>query len=234
MKIAIVTGGGTGIGRSISLGLAQDGYRVGLVGRREAPLRNAAQTITSNGGHAWHAALDVRQESAVNEFVAETIGRFGRIDLLVNNAGLFRLVEFADTDLTFWQETLETNLTGAYIFCKAVWPHIGGGQIINIGSTAGEHAFRGCAAYSASKFGLRGLTEVLALEGQQRKIRVHLVSPGNTDTPIWDGQAPDSARQRMMRPDDVADMVRFVANSPPHIALDTIVIRPAQSPWNDE
>ena len=111
------------------------------------------------------------------------------------------MVPFEQTDPGFWDETISINLTGAYIVSRAVWPYIDHGQIIHISSVAGVQPFDGCAAYSASKYGLIGLAEVLALEGNERDIRVHVICPGNTETPIWGDQAPAEVLERMMRPD---------------------------------
>ena len=108
----------------------------------------------------------MRDQAAVEAFVAETVDRFEKIDLLVNNAGSFKLTPMSDLTLDEWRDTLDVNLTGAFICAKAVWPHIDNGQIINVSSTAGVQPYPGCAAYSASKYGLIGLSEVLALEGK--------------------------------------------------------------------
>jgi NAD(P)-dependent dehydrogenase (short-subunit alcohol dehydrogenase family) len=173
----------------------------------------------------------VRDPQAAASFVQESLAHSGRIDLLVNNAGVFELRPFEDTSLEFWQQTLDVNLTGAFIWARAVWPHIEGGQIINISSVAGLQAFENCAAYCASKFGLVGLSEALALEGRRRGIRVQVVCPGNTHTPIWAGQAPEAVQAKMMRPEDVAEVVRMLAVSAPAVTFGRLVVQPAQDPW---
>lgn len=231
MKTAILTGGGSGIGQAAAKALAREGFRVGLLGRRADALRATAEDINASGGEAWWAAVDVRDQAAVEAFVAGTIERFGRIDLLVNNAGIFELIPFEQLDLDRWRETIEINLTGAFIAAKAAWPYLDGGQIINVSSVAGLEAYPGCAAYGASKHGLIGLSEVLALEGKARHIRVHVICPGNTETPAWRGQAPAEVQARMMRPEDVAEVIRWLAVSPANVTFDPVVIRPAQDPW---
>lgn len=231
MKTAIVTGGGSGIGLAVARGLARERFRVGLIGRTEGALEAAASAVSESGGQAWWAAVDVRDPAAVEAFVHDAVGRFNTIDLLVNSAGVFELRPFAETTLEFWHDTLETNLTGAFLCTRAVWPHISGGQIINISSVAGLQAFEGCAAYSASKFGLVGFSEVLALEGRSHNIRVHVVCPGNTRTPIWQDQAPASVQAKMLRPEDVAEIVCWLAVSPPEVTFGRLVVLPAQDPW---
>ena len=231
MKTAIITGGGSGIGLATAQALSREGYRVGLIGRRAAVLQTATETVTRGGGEAWWAAIDVRDQAAVEAFVAETINRSGKIDLLVNNAGWFKLTPMADLTLDEWRDTLDVNLTGAFICAKAVWPYIDNGHIINVSSVAGVQPYPGCAAYSASKYGLIGLSEVLALEGKARNIRVHAICPGNTQTDAWAGQAPVEVQAHMMKPDDIAEVIRWLAVSPPHVSFDKIVIRPTRDPW---
>lgn len=231
MKTALITGGGSGIGRATAEALARDGFEVGLIGRRAAPLRSAAAAITAAGGRAWWAALDVRDAAAVEACVAATVDRAGRIDLLVNNAGVFQLTPFEALTFEQWSAELGINLTGAFICAKAVWPHIAGGQIINVSSVAGVQPYPGCASYSASKYGLIGLSEVLALEGRPRGIRVHVVAPGNTQTPIWGDQAPAAVQARMLPPEDVAQVIHWLAVSPPHLTFDRLIVRPARDPW---
>lgn len=231
MKTAIITGGGSGIGLAAARALSREGYRVGLIGRRAAALQAAVKAISQADGEAWWAAIDVRDQAAVEGFVAETINRFEKIDLLINNAGSFKLTPMADLTLDEWRETLDVNLTGAFICARAMWPHIDNGHIINVSSVAGVQPYPGCAAYSASKYGLIGLSEVLALEGKTRNIRVHVICPGNTQTDLWGDQAPAAVQARMLKPADVAEVIRWLAVSPPHVTFDQIVIRPTHDPW---
>ena len=231
MKTAIITGGGSGIGFAIARSLAGEQFRVGLIGRRGAVVEAAAHAIARAGGDSWWGAVDVRDEVAVTVFVESAVAQYGKINLLVNNAGVFQMRPFEETTLELWDETIDINLKGAFICAKAVWPHIEGGQIINISSVAGLRAFPGNAAYCASKFGLNGLSEVLALEGEKRNIRVHLVCPGNTQTPTWGDQAPAEVQARMMPPEAVAEVVRWLAVSPPEVTFDKVVVNPTRDPW---
>ncbi len=231
MKTAIITGGGSGIGLATAQTLSREGFRVGLIGRRADVLQAAVAAITQAGGEAWAAAVDVCDHAAVEACVAATIDRFGTIDLLINNAGSFKLTPFEAMTLAEWHDTLDVNLTGAFICAKAVWPYLDNGHLINVSSVAGVQPYPGCAAYSASKYGLIGLSEVLALEGQARNIRVHVICPGNTQTELWGDQAPAAVKARMLRPDDIAEVIRWLAVSPPPVSFDKIVIRPTHNPW---
>jgi NAD(P)-dependent dehydrogenase (short-subunit alcohol dehydrogenase family) len=231
MKTAIVTGGGSGIGLAIARSLTRENFRVGIVGRRTEVLAEAADGINRNGGECWWATVDVCETSAVDSYIESVLTRYGSIDLLVNNAGVFEMRSFENTTPEFWHKVLDTNLTGVFNCCRAVWPHIGGGQIINISSVAGLQAFENNAAYCASKYGVIGLSEVLALEGKARNIRVHAVCPGNTQTDVWHGQAPLEVQSKMMSPERVAEVVRWLAMSSPDVTLGRVVITPLQNPW---
>jgi NAD(P)-dependent dehydrogenase (short-subunit alcohol dehydrogenase family) len=232
MKTAIITGAGSGIGQAAALLLAREGFRLGLVGRRLTALEETAARLRQAGAECWTGALDVGDETAVNRFVSQAASQYGKLDLLVNCAGIFQMKSFENTSRELWDETLSANLTGAFIFSKAVWPYIEGGQIIHVSSVAGVEPYAGCAAYSASKYGLIGLSEVLALEGKKRSIRVHVVCPGNTETPIWGDQAPAQVRARMLRPEQVAEVIRWLAVSPPQVSFDPVVVRPSANPWD--
>ncbi len=235
MKSALVTGAGSGIGRAVAEVLAQNGFRVGLGGRRVEALTETAERIRQAGGQVWLQSLDVTDPTSVQAFVQKALEEGGgRIDLLVNSAGVFTMRPFAETTPEMWQETLSANLTGVYLLTHAAWPHLDGGQVINIGSVAGQEPYPGSAAYCASKYGLTGLSEVLAIEGKPRRIRVHLVQPGNTHTPIWGDQAPEAVQKRMLRPEQVAEVVRWLALSPENVSLDAISIRPAVNPWKGD
>lgn len=231
MKTALITGGSSGIGLAVAHALSHSGFRVGLLARRVAALNAAVVSVREAGGQAWAGVADVRDAASVGAFVRRAAELYGQIDLLVHSAGVFQLQPFEQTSAALWEETLSVNLTGAFVVSQAVWPHIAGGQIIHISSVAGVQPFPGCAAYSASKYGLVGLSEVLALEGKAHNIRVHVVCPGNTETPLWQGQAPAQVQARMMLPEQVADVVRWLAISPPALTFDRVIVRPAHDPW---
>jgi NAD(P)-dependent dehydrogenase (short-subunit alcohol dehydrogenase family) len=233
-QTAIVTGAGSGLGAAIARALAGGGAHCVLAGRRPGTLAETAAGIRAAGGQATVAPADVTQPAQVERLAAAALAVVGRIDLLVNAAGIFRLAPFEETSLEFFDTTLAVNLRGAFLCCRAVWPHMrqaGGGQIANLSSVAAVRAFEGNTAYAASKAGLNGLSGVLALEGRAYNIRVFAICPAATDTPAWAGQAPDAVRAQMMPSEAVAQQVAWLLATPRSLAFGPIVIGNFQDPW---
>jgi len=202
-KIAIVTGAAQGLGAAIVAAFTAAGAIVVATDRQGAP-----------------TTLDVTQESDWARVVAETMAAHGRIDLLVNNAGVIARDALVDTSLATWRRVLDTNLTGAFLGLRAVLPHLqAGGAVVNVGSTAGLIA-HDSAAYTASKWGLRGLTQAAALEAAGRGIRVNAVHPATIATPLAHA-APEGHLEanrhaiplgREAAPEEVASVVLFLAS----------------------
>ena len=233
-QTAIVTGAGSGLGAAIARALAAAGAHTVLAGRRSEALAGTAAVIQSARGQATPVPTDVTQWDQVQQLAAAALAVAGRIDILVNAAGLFRLAAFEDTSLELFDATLAVNLRGAFACCRAVWPHMrqaGGGQIVNLSSVAAVRAFEGNAAYAPSKAGLNALGAVLALEGQRHHIRVLTVCPAATDTPVWEGQAPAAVRAQMMAPETVAEQVAWLLATPRSLAFEPVVIGNFQDPW---
>jgi 3-oxoacyl-[acyl-carrier protein] reductase len=229
-QVAIITGAGSGLGAVIARALAAAGARCVLAGRRRAPLENLRTEI---GGLAQVIPCDVRDEAQIENLVAQTVQAFDRIDILINNAGVFRMATLMQTTTALFDETLAVNLRGVFLLCRAAWPHLqkSRGQIINVSSLAGVKGYKNNAAYCASKFGVNGLTEVLALEGQPHGIRVSAVCPGSVDTPIWDKQAPAAVRQKMMKPEATAALVVHLLTAPREVAFGPMVVQNFSDPW---
>lgn len=203
-KIAIVTGAGTGIGRAIAKLFAVEGAQVVLAGRRDATLSKVAAEIVEAGGTAIALAGDVGEEAYARALVEEATGRFGGLDIAVNNAGIMGpMGETPSIGLDDWQATLETNLTGGFLGAKYQIPAMlkrGGGTIIFVSSFVGHTvALPGMAAYSASKSGLIGLMKALAVEYGPRGIRINALVPGGTQTPM---------AEAFMTSDEVREFVR--------------------------
>lgn len=227
---AIVTGGGSGIGRAISFALADIGYHCLLVGRREHVLTEVASSLATP---ASHITIDLNAPGAADTIVKRALDERGRVDVVVHAAGVFEKRDIAETEPGFWAEVLETNLGSVMALTRAAWPALCrvGGQVVLVSSIAAVQAFPGNAAYAASKGGLNALGEVLRLEGREHGVRVLTICPGQTDTGIWDGMAPDAVRARMMDPASVGGLVARLVELDRRIDVAPVVLRPMVDPW---
>ena len=233
-QTTIVTGAGSGLGEAIAKALAAEGAACVLAGRRPEPLLSVAAEIESAGGMALAQLTDVSDEAQIEGLVAQTVQTFGGVDILVNSAGLFHIAPLRETTAALWDEMMAVNLRGAFLLCRAVWPHMerrGGGQIVNVSSIAGVQGYADEAAYCASKFGLNGLTAALALEGKPHNIRVLSVCPGAVDTPLWGGLAAPEVVQRMMKSESVAELVCWLVAAPRNLEFGPVIVRNFKDPW---
>lgn len=228
-QVALVTGAGRGLGRALAEELAAAGATVVLAARTAREIRAAAAAIERRGGTARARVCDVRDSQSVLQLVDAVVNEFRRLDIVVNNAGIFQIAPLADTDETLWQSILDTNLTGAYRVARAALGPLvrSRGLLVNIVSVAGRVAFPGDAAYCASKFGLLGLTNVLREELRPLGVRVTAVLPGAIDTPVWDGVTGTWDRKTMMDPRTVARLVAQACAVPASATVDEITITPA-------
>ena len=214
--VAIITGAGGGIGRSIALALAGDGMAVSLWGRSEASLEETAELIRAAGGTALALVADVADEDAVAVATARTVSELGRIDVLVNNAALNHPpTAVLDLDPDVWRQVVDVNLTGTFLCVRHVVPHMveaGSGRVISISSIGGRKGGKGRAAYRATKAALINLTETLASEVHASGVTVNCVCPGGTDTPMARVIGLTQAPEELSHPDDIAEVVRFLAS----------------------
>lgn len=229
-RVAFVTGAGTGIGAAVARALSSGGAILVLLGRRKATLEETGGTLR---GESLVLECDVKSEASVRAALRKGLDRFGRIDILVNNAGIFGPQPFEKTTPDIWDDVITTNLRGAYLFSHAAWPHLAEtqGQIVNISSIAGTRGFRDCSAYCASKFGMNGLAEVLALEGAPLGVRVFSVCPGSVDTPLWTPHSTEAERDRMMDAETIASLVAWLVTSDRGIAMQPVVITNFRDPF---
>lgn len=232
-KVAVVTGGGSGVGKAVARLFLSHGARVLIAGRDAEKLRRAADELNAgeNLGYAAADVCDSKQCDALMRTAAET---FGRIDVLVNNAGM-NLKDRTLRELTpeAWDQMIRANLDGAFYCIRAVLPDMAArkdGVIVNVVSVAGKRANPlGGAAYVAAKFGMGALGLVLSNEEKDSGVRVSNIYPGEIDTPILQ-QRPspvtDAQRAVILKPEDVAEAVLFVASLPPHVSVPELVIKP--------
>ncbi len=182
-RVALVTGGGSGIGRGIALGLADKGVHVAVCGRRGDLLDQTVSQIREGGGSAMSMTADVTRRDEVERCVASVVNEWGQIDILVNNAGVSGRTPIDDPDDTRWLTILDVNLTGSYLCSKVVLPHMKDpGRIVNMSSVLGRFGVPGYAAYCTAKHGIIGFTKALALEVAGRGITVNAICPTWVDT----------------------------------------------------
>jgi NAD(P)-dependent dehydrogenase (short-subunit alcohol dehydrogenase family) len=224
-RCALVTGGGSGIGRALAAVAAQEGFRVALAGRREALLAAAAAALPG----ALALPMDLRDPASVDAAFARLERDWGRLDLLVNAAGVARFLSLEQTEEADWEAMIATNLSGTWRVTRRALPLLlaSRGMVLNVLSTAARKAYPGSSAYVASKFGQLGLAESLREELRGRGIRVVNLIPGATDSPFWDSIGGEWDRSRMLKPAEVAEAARAALRLPPGALLEEIVIRPA-------
>lgn len=193
-KIAIVTGGGKGIGEEICLGLAKEGAKIVVADLDKENSSKVVQTIIQNNGDAIFIETDVSNEVSVNNLISDTINKYNQIDILINNAGIRHVKKLKDHNLNDWNDMISVNLTGPYICCQAVIPHmkkIGKGKIINFGSIASFMGRPDRVGYVAAKSGILGLTRALAIDLKGTNINVNTICPGLISTPFNKKYAED-------------------------------------------
>jgi NADP-dependent 3-hydroxy acid dehydrogenase YdfG len=236
-QVALVSGAGSGIGRATAMRLANEGAAVALVGRTAERLAETRDAIANAGVEAYPG--DVGDAAAVESIVKATLARFSRIDIVVNAAGInVRKRSLADGSVEDFEKVVETNLRGAFLLSRAVLPAMrkqGGGTIIHVVS---DSAMRGNdfagIAYTASKFGVRGLVEAMNAEERRHGIRVTAIFPGEVNTPLLDKlptPVPEEARRRMLQPEDVAECIALAAMLPPRAIVEELVVRPVVQEW---
>ncbi|MBL0385971.1 SDR family NAD(P)-dependent oxidoreductase [Tumebacillus sp. ITR2] len=238
-QVAIITGASSGIGRASALQLAEAGFQVALGARNLDKLAGVAAEIKEATGHEpFLMQIDVRHHDQVKDFVAAVKHHFGRIDLLLNNAGLAKgttpLVE--ETDVSNWDAMLDTNVRGLLLMTREAVPHMiegGNGHVINLGSIAGREAYAGGGVYCASKFAVRAITEALRHELLGKPVRITTVDPGMVETDfsvvrLGDQEKADAVYAGMtpLTAEDIADCVTWAATRPKHVNIDAIIVKP--------
>lgn len=226
-RIAIVTGGSRGIGRGIAEALLREGWKVWICSRSQGSVDNAVREM---GNGVQGRPVDVRDQRKVEGFVKEVLDAEGRIDCLVNNAGLGHFGPVDQLSGDRFREVIETNLNGCFYFIRAVSPAMkkqGSGWIVNIASLAGKNPFAGGSAYNASKFGLIGLSEASMLDLRPHGIRVASILPGSVATGFGGGHGHESWK---LQPADIAAMVLHLLSYPDNALPSLVEMRPSRPP----
>jgi NAD(P)-dependent dehydrogenase (short-subunit alcohol dehydrogenase family) len=230
-RTAIVTGASSGIGLSIARALAAEGARVVVAARSAGKLDALVARIRAAGGQAHAVPTDVTDEGQVEALFAACVATYGAPNILVNNAGIADHTPSTDLTLARWSEVLTINLTSVFLCSRAALRLMtGGGRIINIGSISAKVPRPNTAAYTASKFGLEGLTRSMALDGRERGIAVSMLHPGSTTSSLVPG-VTDVARPGSMDPDDVARLAVLMASLPDDVNLFESTILPVSMPF---
>lgn len=233
-QLALITGGGSGIGRSTALRLAGEGARVVVTGRRQGPLDEVAAEIRAAGGQAWARSADLQQRDALQALVKGIEAELGAIDILVNNAGAssrVRNILWVEPD--DWDATITVNLNAVYTLIQAVLPGMlakGGGTVVTVSSLAAVRpGLLGGAPYGAAKAAVSNLMTFLHATFRNQNIRSTTILPGEVNTPIMDTRVrpPTAAeRERMVDPDDVARAILLVCSLPARTTIEQLVISP--------
>jgi NAD(P)-dependent dehydrogenase (short-subunit alcohol dehydrogenase family) len=213
-KVAVVTGGGRGIGREIANLFASEGANISVSARSSDQLDETVNTIKNAGAEAIAITADVSNEEDVHEIVEETMRKFGHIDILVNNAGILGPGPIASVDSEEWRRVIEVNLLGTFYCSKAVTPILinrGWGRIINISSRSGKIGHPFMTAYCASKHGVVGFTKALAEELIPFNITVNAICPGLVDTDMATDTVREQVGDKIIRPSQIAELALYLA-----------------------
>jgi NADP-dependent 3-hydroxy acid dehydrogenase YdfG len=228
-KVAVITGGGSGIGLAMAHIFAANGYSVVITGREAKRLQKAATTISDDKRQVAGIPCDVRDPASVERLFREVGKQQSKIDVLINNAGVAHsLVPVDQLPVETWKEVIDTNLTGTFLVTRAALPLMcAGGTIVNNLSVAALQPFAGMSAYNASKFGALGFTHALREDLRKRGIRVVALLPGATDTEIWSQFWKDAPKEKMISAETVAQAVLHAVSAPANTTIEEIRIGPA-------
>lgn len=213
-KVVLVTGASQGLGKALALACADEGTKVVVNSRSEDSIRPIAEEVEQKGAEVLAVAADVSNAGEVEKLVSAAVERFGRIDVLVNNAGVLGpRVPIEDFPKDEWRKVIDANLTGPYLVSKAAIPHMPeGGSIINVVSGVSVEGRAEWGAYSVSKFGIEGLTQILAAELEERGVRANAVDPGGMRTDMRAAAYPEEDPSTKITPEENTDVFLYLAS----------------------
>lgn len=233
-QVAIVTGAGRGIGRETALALAREGANLVLVDLRAKEMEAVSNEVRGIGREVLAVTMNVTQKAEVESMVKKALDRFGKVDILANVAGVAVHNLIPDIREQDWDLNITVNLKGIFLCTQAVFSHMcnqGSGHIVNISSMSGKHGSAKYGAYCASKFGVVGFTEVTRDEGRPYGVKASVVCPGPVDTELRHGNHPDDDRTKLIKPEDVADVILFLVTRPPQVNIpEAMILAPLVQP----
>ena len=228
-KVAIVTGGGSGIGKGIARAFANEACSVVIASRNAARLRAAADDLGQSGSQILVVPADVTDEAQVKALFRQTMERFGHLDILVNSSGAFDGGPIDQISLEAWDNVIGANLTGPFLCTReafSIMKKAGGGRIINIGSISAQRTRENMAPYTASKFGIWGLTQATALEGRPYGIAASCLHPGNTAVERRIGSGRESDEEPMIPTEEMARVALLMVTLPPEANMLEAIVLP--------
>jgi NADP-dependent 3-hydroxy acid dehydrogenase YdfG len=246
--VALVTGASSGIGAATARSLAAEGAAVAVLARRRDRLEELADAIRTDGGTAIVVEADITDRRQADTAVERVISELGRLDTVVNNAGVMHIGPVADAPPQEWDQMLQINVQGLLYVTRAALPHLlraaedsprRVADVVNISSTAGRVARPGTAVYNLTKFGVNGFTEALRQEVMPKRVRVSVVEPGTVDTEL-SSHLRDDVRQaveaqvkdlELLRPQDIADAVSYIVTRDRRVAVNEILVRASEQTW---
>lgn len=246
--VALITGASSGIGAATARRLAREGASVALIARREDRLDEVARSIADEGGTARAVVADITTRAGADAAVEQAVAAFGRLDIVVNNAGSMLIGPFANAPEGEWERMVDVNVLGLLYVSKAALPHLidaasseprRTADLVNISSSAGRVARPDTAVYNLTKFGVNGFTEALRQELQATRVRVSVVEPGNVDTELAShtreelraGVEAQIASIEKLQPEDIADSIAYIVTSKRRVAVNEVFVRAADQSW---
>tara|TARA_Y100001970_G_scaffold119161_1_gene147738 strand:- start:291 stop:1010 length:720 start_codon:yes stop_codon:yes gene_type:complete len=230
-QIALVTGGGTGIGKAIAKAMLAEGAKVIIVGRKEEILKEAQAEL---GSDIEMMKCDVTQEDQVIKVYENIMSKHGKIDILINNAGMAAKAKSYEMSYDLWKKVVDVNLNGAFLCAREamkIMVNQKSGRIINIGSISGQMSRPENAPYTATKFAIEGLTRALALDGRDHGVAVSVIHPGNAATNIWKGREEISEREGLIPLEDLGKLAVTMLTMSPNVNILGSVILPITQPY---